>query len=225
MAASQRSQLHAGLARRAVQRRGPQHGRDGELEVLAGQLGQRVLVADHLALLGELDLAVEHAPGLGQDRVVGRAAAPADGAAAAVEQPQPHPVPGGDVAQRALRLVDLPLRRGDAGFLVRVGVAQHHLLHVAAQRHDAAVGRVAQQLVEHLAAAAQLVDGLEQRHEPDPGHRLAGPADSGAVHVDQPGLPGQHDGREHVVGAARHRHDVALDDLRAVGVEARRGWR
>ena len=85
--------------------------------------------------------------------------------------------------------------------------------------HDQPVGRVAEQVVEHLAGLAQLVDGLEQRDEADPRERLAGPADAGAVHVDQAGLAGEQHRGQHVVGAARHRHDVALDDFGTVGVE------
>ena len=47
-----------------------------------------------------------------------RAAAAADRAAAAVEEPQPDAVPVGDVAQPALGAVDLPLRGGDAADLL-----------------------------------------------------------------------------------------------------------
>ena len=71
----------------------------------------------HLALLGDLDRAVEAAVGLGQDRLAGRAATAADRAAAAVEEPQHDAVLAGDVAQRALRPVDLPLGRGDSRVL------------------------------------------------------------------------------------------------------------
>ena len=73
--------------------------------------GIEVLVGDDLALLGHLDLALQGAPGLGEDRVVRGAAAAADGAAAAVEEPQPYAVAVGDVAQPALGAVDLPLAR------------------------------------------------------------------------------------------------------------------
>ena len=75
---------------------------------------------------------------LREDRVVRRAAAAADRAAAAVEQPQPHAVLGRLVAQPLLRAVDLPLARGDPGLLVRVRVAEHHLLDVAALGHEVA---------------------------------------------------------------------------------------
>ena len=102
-------ELVGALPRRGVQAGGAQHGGHGQLQVLPGQFRQRVLVADHLALLGELDLAGQHAPGLGQDGVVGRSAAATDGATPAVEEAQPNAVPGRDVAQGALGLVDLPL--------------------------------------------------------------------------------------------------------------------
>ena len=102
------------------------------------------------------------------DRVVRRAAAAADRAAAAVEEPQPHLVLAGDVAGGALGPLDLPLRGRDAAGLVGVGVAEHDLLHVAAGRHDLAVRRVAEQPVEDRLDPLELVDGLQQRHEPDP---------------------------------------------------------
>jgi hypothetical protein len=89
---------------------------------------------------------------------VRRAAAAADRAAAAVEQPQPHAVPVRHVAQLALGQVDLPLAGGDAGLLVRVAVAEHDLLHVPAQPHDQPVGRVVEQLVEDGVGLAQLLD-------------------------------------------------------------------
>ncbi len=110
--------------------------------------GMQVLVGDDLALFGDLDLAFQGAPGLGEDRLVGGAAAAADGAAAAVEEPQPHPVAVGDVAQSALGAVDLPLAGGDAAELRGVGVAEHDLLHVAAQRDELAVRGVGEHLVE-----------------------------------------------------------------------------
>ena len=138
---------------------------------------------------------------------MGGAAAAPDRAAAAVEQPQPHAVPGGHVTQRPLRLVDRPLAGGDAGLLVGVRVAEHHLLQVAAGADDLPVRRQGQHLVEQVAAGVQLGRGLQQRHDADPG-----PA---GVDVDQPGLAGQHGRGQHVVDAQGHRDDVRLDDLGA----------
>ena len=117
----------------------------------------------------------------------------------------------GRVAQDPLGAVDLPLARRDPGLLVGVGVAEHHLLHVAARPHDRAVRRDRQEVVEQDARPAQLAHLLEQRHEADPG--LPG------VDVDEPGLAGQDDGGQHVVDVGGHRHDVRLDDGGAEAVE------
>ena len=57
IAASQRASALGRLPGLAVQHRRPQHRGQGQLQVLPGQRGQRVLVGDDLALLGELDLA------------------------------------------------------------------------------------------------------------------------------------------------------------------------
>ena len=61
-----------------------------------GELG-----GDDLALLGDPQRAVDRSRRLGEDRVVARAAAAPDGAAATVEQAQAHAVPRGDVDQVA----------------------------------------------------------------------------------------------------------------------------
>ena len=54
--------------------------------------GSAILAGDDLALLGDARSAVDAARRLGEDRVVARPAAAADGAAATVEQAQPHAV-------------------------------------------------------------------------------------------------------------------------------------
>ncbi len=64
-------------ARIPVQGRALEHCREGQLQVFPGQLRQRVLVRDDLALFGELDLAFQHAVGLGHDGVIGGSAAAA----------------------------------------------------------------------------------------------------------------------------------------------------
>ncbi len=97
-----------------MQHRGLEHRGERDLEVEAGQPRQRVLVAEHLTLLGDLDRSVEAAVGLGQHGLTGRATAATDRAAAAVEEPEHDAVLAPDVAQGALGAVDLPLGRGDA---------------------------------------------------------------------------------------------------------------
>ena len=171
----------------------------------------------HLALLGDLDRAVEAAVGLRQDRLAGRAAAATDRAAAAVEEPQHDAVLAGDVAQRALGPVDLPLGRGDAGVLGRVGVAEHDLLHVAAGGDHPAVRRVA-------TAAPPAAGRRPRARRPS---RTAGRSRSArrpgcrAARVDQTGLAGQHHDRVQVVDVVGHRDDVGLDGVGTVGVERR----
>ena len=83
----------------AAERRG-----DQRLEVAARRGRMGVLGGDHLTLLGDPQRAVDAARRLGQDRLVGRSAAPTDGAAAAVEQAQPDAGVAGDCDQLDLRL-------------------------------------------------------------------------------------------------------------------------
>ena len=106
--------------------------------------------------------------------------------------------------------MDLPLRGGDAAVLVGVGVADHHLLGPAPQLDEAPVGLHRQQLPQHRPDRAQVVDRLEQRHEPEPGHTRS--------QVHEPRLTGEHGRRQHVFDTPGHGHDVALHDLVAPGV-------
>ncbi len=117
----------------------------------------------------------------------------------------------GDVAQPALGAVDLPLGGGDAAELGGVGVAEHDLLDVAAQGDQGPVGRVGEHVLQDRVGGPQLVGGLQQRDDADPG-------DAG-VQVDQAGLAGEDGGGEDVVGALAHRDDVRLDDLGPEGVQ------
>ena len=97
--------------------------------------------------------------------------------------------------------------------LLESGVADHHLLDVTPQLDQPAVGRCAEQVPQDRADAAQIVDRLEQRDEPEPGH--PGPE------IDQTDVAGQYGGGQHVVDVAGHRHDVALDDVVAPRVHLR----
>ena len=128
-----------------------------------------------------------------------------------MEQAQPHPVLPGDVAQAALGQMDLPLGRGDAGVLVRVGVAEHDLLHVTARGDQAPVRGSAEQLVEDDVRRLQFGDGLQQRHEAD----SSGSCDG----IDEPRLAREHHRGQHVVRTLRHRHDARFDRARTEGVQ------
>ena len=75
-------------ARVVLRRRGEQDGAGHLLEMAPRDRRVRVVRGDDLALFGELQAAVDRARRLPEDRPVGGAAAPTDGAAAAVEQGQ-----------------------------------------------------------------------------------------------------------------------------------------
>ena len=162
-----------------------------------------------LALLGDAQPAREGAPGLGKDRAVGRAAAAPDRAAAAVEQVQADarlPARGG---QRALRFVQLPVRGDEPAVLVAVRVPDHHLLQVAPGREVPAVDGQREEPAHEVAAAVQVVDGLEQRHH------LQVAAQSTAVQPREPRLAGQQQRLQQVAGAGGHGDDVDVAGLAA----------
>ena len=84
-----------------LRRRGEQDRAGHLLEVAASDGRVGVVGGDDLALLGQLEPRV-HGPGrLAEDRPVGRAAAAAEGAAAAVEQRQLDAALAGDAGERA----------------------------------------------------------------------------------------------------------------------------
>jgi hypothetical protein len=136
---------------------------------------------------------------------VGGAAAAADGAAAAVEEPEAYAVAVGDVAQSALGAVDLPLAGGDAAELGGVGVSEHDLLDVVPEGDETPVGGVGEHLLEDGVGGLEFVGGLQERDDAD--LRPAG------VQVDQAGFAGEDGCGEDVVGALAHGDDVRLDDL------------
>jgi hypothetical protein len=124
-----------------LQQRGFQRGGHQGFQVAPADLGVGVLGGDHLALLGQADLAAHRARRLRQDGLVAGAAAAAHRAAAAVEHAQLDAVAGQFVEQfhqRDLGAVQLPVAGEDAAVLVAVGVAQHDVLLAAAALHQRA---------------------------------------------------------------------------------------
>jgi len=123
----------------------------------------RIPGEDHLALLGDLEPAVHRAGRLGQHRAAGRAATPAQRAAAAVEQGQPHRVAGGPPGQLPLDVEQAQGGADRAEFLGRVRVAEHHL-ELPAVRLQARPDRLQlQHLVQHRGGMVQVLAALEQR--------------------------------------------------------------
>ena len=192
---------------------GLQHRGERQVQVPTGDFRVAVLVGDDLALFSEFDLAVQDAVGLGENRGVGRPAAPADGSTPAVEHPDGDPGVRRDVPDGPEGLVDFPLGGSDPAVLVGIGVADHDLLGAAPQVDDLPVGLDGEQGPQGGADGAQVVDGLKQGDETQAG-RVMGK-------VDQSDLAGQDHGGQHVLDALGHGDDVALDDGVAVPVHER----
>src|SRR2546430_313947 len=119
------------LARRRLvwlQERRLQGGGSKNLKVSPAYLCVRIFGRDHLALFGDADLPLHRARGLREDGLITRAAATADGSAAAVEQTQRDPMTTECVDERDLCFVEFPARGQEATILVAIGVTEHHLL-------------------------------------------------------------------------------------------------
>ena len=130
-----------------------------------------VLGGDHLALFGDSQRPVHRARRLGQDGIVAGATAAAHRAAATVEEPQPDSGLACRFHEIEFGPVQRPVGGQVAAVLVGVGVAEHHLLAVAAGGHDAPVDRKVKCRFQNRRTALQVVDGLEQRHN---AHRAYG---------------------------------------------------
>ena len=78
----------------------------------------------------------------------------------------------GRLDQRRLRLMEQPGGRQEARFLVRVRVAEHHLLAIAARREAGPVRRVVEQRAEDRAGGLERLARLEQRDEVEDGRRV-----------------------------------------------------
>ena len=190
--------LAARPARGAVERRFERRRRV-DLERAQRDAGQAELRLDHLALFGDAQRAVDRTRRLRLDRQVGRPAAAADAAAAAVEQRDRHAVVAARRDDRFLRLVELPGGGEPADVLGRIGVADHHFLAALVAHHAVAVPGNRQQPVHHVRGGAQIARRLEQRHDPQR------PRDAGFA------LQQLH--REHVGGPAGLGDDVGAERI------------
>ena len=102
-----------------------------QFDLIRRRAAVRVLEGHDLALLGDAKLAADRARGRGGDGASGGSAAAAHRAAAAVEEGDGHAVLGAQARQAALRLRQLPVGGEIAAVLVRIRVADHHLLDLA----------------------------------------------------------------------------------------------
>ena len=143
-----------------------EHGGGDRLQVVEGQLGREYLEAQHLALLGDLDAPLEGAGSAGPGSPGGGAAAPSHRSAPAVEDAQGDAVGIRQRLQRDLGPVDLPVAGEEAGILVAVGIAQHHLLQglvaIAVADQQLAVEGIGEQPFHHRGGPLQILHRLEQ---------------------------------------------------------------
>ena len=160
---------------------------------------------DDLALLGELEPAVDGVRRLREDRRVGRPSAATERSAASVEQGQGDAGilrPEGDLL---LRLVQREVRGDRADILGRVRVPEHDLQTVPGLGHACAELRELDDLGENLRCRLQVGECLEQRHDIEHRRVVAESVAGQAMHVRE------------VFGGLRERDDVATGSAQAVG--------
>ena len=174
-------------------------------------LSQRAVAVtgkDDLALLGELKEAVDRTLGLRQHGLVGRAAATAHGTAATVHEHQVDIVLLGPLGNALLRGVQREHGRGRTGILGGVGIAQHDL-HAAVGLGKALLHhRQRKHLVEHVDAALEVLELLEQRDH----------VELGDILLVCKGQVGKLKDVGHMLGALGKRDDVAVRHLLAVAL-------
>jgi hypothetical protein len=146
---------------------------------------------------------------LGVDRDIARAAAPADGAAPAVEEDPADAVLGHQLGEADLRLVDAPAGRYVPDVLVRIGVPEHDLLLVADRPQRRPVDRRREQGAHRVGRVGQRLAGFEERH--DAQHRVLAARPRKAI------LLHQEENLQQIGRVAGPRDDVALN---RAGVEA-----
>ena len=141
-----------------------------------------VLLRDRLALLGEAHVAAQRAVRQRGDEAVRRAGAAADGAAAAVEEAQPHAGRAPDRGERGLRARRAPTgsprcRRPCCCRCSRSSPAARGSPPARRVRWRLRLRRVigwARKRRRMSGARSQILDGLEQRHDRQPADQAVG---------------------------------------------------
>ncbi len=134
-----------------------------------------------------------------------------------MEEPQPNSAFASGVDQGQLGAVDRPVGGQVPAVLVRIGVSEHDFLHVAAGGHHGAVERKIKHRLQNRRAVVQVVDGLEQRRNPD---RTVGLVSRS---VQQPDLFHQNGRLEHVRHRPAHRDDVVGNGCGTVSLDREGG--
>ena len=169
-------------------------------QVAVGDVRVGKSVGNDFSLLGDFDAAA-HRPGrLGQDRLVGRAAAAPDGAAAPVKEGQCDTVPSANSDQRTLRAMQRPVGRQEPAVLVGIAVADHYLLAHAASAQMRQINRIGKQRLHDRSGVLQIADGLKQRHN--------------VKRVGDAGVLRQQQNDQNIARAGGHADDVGVDGAR-----------
>ena len=132
--------------------------RHAERQLEHGGLAIAVLVVQHLALLGELDLPARGSRRLSHDGIVSRASAPPDRSAAAVKHPAAYGLSLRDRMNPLLRPVQIPRGGQEATILGRIRITEHHLLTIAAATNEFAVRWLREQGFEHRVDAFEVIE-------------------------------------------------------------------
>ena len=172
----------------------------------SGERGVAVAREDDLALLGELETAVDRAFGLREHRSVGGTATTSDRAAAPVHEDEVDVILLGPLRDLPLGAMEDERRRGGAGVLGGVGVAEHDLEPPAGLREAALHVGQGDDPVEGGNGVLEVGHLLEERNHVEHGHvGLMGEGETcELVHVGD------------VLGALREGDDVAASGVDAV---------
>ena len=186
----------------------PEQAADAERQFVNCRFHVVVLVEQHFALLGKLELTAYRAGRLRQDGFVSRAAAAAQCTASAVEHTAGNAGSLGYGNDALLRVVKTPGRGQYAAVLAGIGIAEHHFLALALGIEQMAVNRQFVKLGQNCFDAMQIVNGFKQRRYADVAIPIAGQASG------QSCLRGkQHDFHD-MRSRMRHRDDVFAKTLR-----------
>src|SRR6266446_8032040 len=108
-----------------------------QLDLIGRRPAAGILERDDLALLGQPEAPLNRSRWLSRDRASRGCPAPADGPSPAVKEHDRYAAFTAQPRQLDLGLRKLPIRGEEPAVLVRVRIANHHLVHAALRAHAA----------------------------------------------------------------------------------------
>ena len=168
-----------------------------------------IFLAYHLTLLRDLDPSVKGRVRLGQNSLVGFAAAAVNGAALAVKKTQLDAVARCGFRQFLLGQIKFPVGGEITPVFVAVRIAEHDFLHPSAGIKIRFVNRNGKQSVHHFMAAGQRINGFKKRHKPD-----SALFNFFVFYPDKTALFGQIKKSQHVRRVFRQAHQIIFRRIR-----------